>query len=265
MSTSDTSANIQLTVYPPSSQGRGAFDGGKITEIKPIAFPHEKGAVPRVGPLFYWAWATSSGTGLIPLHPHRGFEIVSYVLAGRLGHRDTLGTESVVGEGGAQVMQTNSGVSHEEQILGEHTEFFQIWFEPDIRQTLRLEPTYRELQASDIAAQQSDGVTTRTIIPLDSEGSLISEVAMVEHKIASGSSFTKKIDSGWSMTAVVIEGQGQWSTSSGETIETSGEDFVVAQSKAGGELTIQSTGDKPLWIMVVDVPTDPEYPLYDKG
>ena len=135
--------------YSPEQQGTGAFDGGRITEVKPIGFPHETSGSRRIGPLFYWAWATASGYGKIGLHPHQGFEIMSYVLEGEIGHRDTLGTVSRVKTGGAQVMQTGSGVSHEEETLGKHTEFFQIWFEPNLREAVKRPPTYRELHHED--------------------------------------------------------------------------------------------------------------------
>ena len=55
------SSNAPVRVYPPNEQGSGSFDGGKITEIKPIGFPGEGSARTRIGPLFYWAWATANG------------------------------------------------------------------------------------------------------------------------------------------------------------------------------------------------------------
>lgn len=42
-------------IYSPEMQGRGVFDGGKISEVKPIGFSGEGSAVTRVGPLFYWS------------------------------------------------------------------------------------------------------------------------------------------------------------------------------------------------------------------
>ncbi len=105
---------LEINIFPPEAQGVGQFDGGRITEIQPIGFPGERPDVRHTGPLFYWAWATAKGYGKIALHPHQAFEIMSYALAGEIGHYDTLGTQSRVKAGGAQVMQTGSGVSHEE-------------------------------------------------------------------------------------------------------------------------------------------------------
>ena len=58
---------IQIAFYPPEAQGTGAFDGGRITEFKPIAFPYEGPTVRHVGPLFYWAWASANGYGKIKI------------------------------------------------------------------------------------------------------------------------------------------------------------------------------------------------------
>jgi len=115
------SKSAKITIYPPDRQGTGAFDSGKITEIKLIDFPGGTSAAKRIRPLFYWAWASAKGDGVIGLHPHQGFEIMSYVIAGEIGHSDTLGTESRVGVGSAQVMQTGSGVYHQEEMFGERT------------------------------------------------------------------------------------------------------------------------------------------------
>ncbi len=81
---------MQIMVYPPSMQGTGAFDGGKITERKPVGFPGEGSVVKGVGPLFYWSWAFSKHEGYIGLHPHQGFEIMTYVIQGKAEHGDTL-------------------------------------------------------------------------------------------------------------------------------------------------------------------------------
>ena len=107
-------------------QGVGEFDGGKIREQKPIGFPGEGSEVKRIGSLFYWAWAKAEDAGYIPLHPHQGFEIITYVINGKAEHGDSLGTRSVVGAGGIQVMQTGSAVSHEEGFVGPNMQGFQI-------------------------------------------------------------------------------------------------------------------------------------------
>ena len=146
MQTEKTTRDFTITAFPPERQGSGSFDNGKITEIKPIPFPSETGGSKRLGPIFYWAWASAKGDGIIGMHPHQGFEIVSYVLDGTVGHTDTAGNRRRVSKGGIQVMQTGSGISHQEEMHGESTDFFQVWFEPELRLALQKTPSYTDVE-----------------------------------------------------------------------------------------------------------------------
>jgi redox-sensitive bicupin YhaK (pirin superfamily) len=73
-------------------------------------------------------------------HPHRGLEIVTWVIAGTLTHRDSSGASHEVPAGWLQVMSTGRGVTHSE--TNEHpvpVRYLQMWVTPDGR---RDEPSY---------------------------------------------------------------------------------------------------------------------------
>lgn len=78
-----------------------------------------------------------------PTHPHRDMEIFSYVLAGKLQHKDSLGNERVLEPGQVQVMSAGKGVLHSEfnPSKTEPVHLLQLWILPNER---GLKPRYTE-------------------------------------------------------------------------------------------------------------------------
>jgi len=75
----------------------------------------------------------AAGKGFDP-HPHRDMEIVTYIRAGAITHRDNLGNEGRTEAGDVQVMHAGTGIVHAEYNLEQvPTRLFQIWILPDER------------------------------------------------------------------------------------------------------------------------------------
>ena len=136
-----------ITIIPKEEQAHGAFDSGKILERKPIGFPQDGGKGRPYSTLFYWAYAWSDKGGLIGEHPHKGFEIMSFVLAGEIEHYDNkLRGWKKLKAGDVQIIRAGSGITHAEKINA-NSSIFQIWFDPNLNNTLSKPASYNDYSA----------------------------------------------------------------------------------------------------------------------
>jgi hypothetical protein len=102
-------------------------------------------------------------------HGHRDMEIISYVLAGELAHKDSMGNGSVIRPGDVQRMSAGSGVRHSEfnPNPSEPVHFLQIWIQPDER---NIEPSYEEKR---FTPEEKRGRLRLIVSPDRADGSLL--------------------------------------------------------------------------------------------
>lgn len=103
--------------------------------------------------------------GGFPDHPHRGFETVTYMIDGRMRHRDSGGNEGLLQNGGVQWMTAGRGLVHSELPEQEdgRMEGFQLWLNLPARDKM-CQPGYRDIQSADIPeARPAPGVLVRVI------------------------------------------------------------------------------------------------------
>jgi redox-sensitive bicupin YhaK (pirin superfamily) len=103
--------------------------------------------------------------GGFPDHPHRGFETVTYMLDGRMRHRDSAGNEGLLQGGGVQWMTAGRGVIHSEMPEQEsgRMEGFQLWLNLPAKDKL-CEPWYRDIPQREIPQlRTAEGVDVRII------------------------------------------------------------------------------------------------------
>ena len=105
-----------------------------------------------------------------PPHPHRGFETVTYMLKGKMRHRDSNGNSGVLEDGSVQWMTAGKGILHSE--MPEQTDGslwgFQIWL--NLPQRLQMsEPNYQDIPAGDIV-EFSDGQANYRLVAGEFQG-----------------------------------------------------------------------------------------------
>jgi len=173
---------MKIEIYQIKDQAKGNFNNGEILENKPIGFPGENGKLRPYSNIFYWAHAwTTNEKSTIGLHPHKGFEICSFVLKGKINHYDTNQKKWIsLSEGDVQIIRSGSGISHSEELL-ENSEIFQIWFDPDVSKSIHKYPSYNDYKKNDfdIIDLKSKKIklikTENSILKMDSEGIIIKE------------------------------------------------------------------------------------------
>ena len=103
--------------------------------------------------------------GGFPPHPHRGFETVTYMLAGKMRHKDSAGNEGVIETGGVQWMTAGKGIIHSEMPEQEDGLLagFQLWVNLPAAHKMTT-PKYQEKNSSEIAEEKrQDGTRIKVI------------------------------------------------------------------------------------------------------
>jgi quercetin 2,3-dioxygenase len=103
--------------------------------------------------------------GGFPDHPHRGFETITYMIAGRMRHHDSAGNAGLLESGGMQWMRAGSGLIHSELPEQEEglMEGFQLWLNLPAAEKMTA-PAYRDVAPADIPEYVgADGVRVRVL------------------------------------------------------------------------------------------------------
>jgi len=172
-------------------------------------------------------------TGQFPDHPHRGFEVVGYLLEGHCRHEDHLGNKGETFSGGGQWFTAGRGIVHAEKIESKSLHAVVVWV--NLRSDMKfVEPAYQMFTnssmqraedwdagiAATILAGSALGLTAKTITRTPS--------AFIDFQLQKNAVLTHPITPGWNSLIYVLEG----------LIEVAGQSFSPKQ-------TIVLTVDQP--------------------
>jgi redox-sensitive bicupin YhaK (pirin superfamily) len=153
--------------------------------------------------------------GGFPSHPHRGFETVTYLLAGRMRHKDNAGNEGVIEPGGVQWMTAGKGIVHSEMPEQENGLLmgFQLWVNLPARAKMS-EPGYQEYPPAETPLEQREnGTEIRVIAGTTSEGTEgvihneFVEPTYLDVTLPPGQSFEQPVDAADNTFIFVIDGE----------------------------------------------------------
>jgi redox-sensitive bicupin YhaK (pirin superfamily) len=148
-----------IQIQKKSEQFNRTIFDGKFVSNKPVA----SGFTNEVSPysnIFYWSHAVALDDCEFGLHPHKGFEIMTFVLEGTIAHFDTASEIwTPLKAGDLQVIQSNKGIYHQEKI-SKAARVFQIWFDPNFDKSLKESPNYLDYQSKDFQPLIENGIKT---------------------------------------------------------------------------------------------------------
>ena len=160
----DTPTVIQARSIERVLQGQATSDGAGVRMTRLLAQDLQRRLDPFLMLDLFGTDNPGDYIGGFPDHPHRGFETVTYMLQGRMRHRDSVGNNGLLVPGSVQWMTAGRGVIHSEMPEQEEgaMEGFQLWLNLPAREKMR-EPWYRDIASADVPEWHADGAVARVI------------------------------------------------------------------------------------------------------
>lgn len=139
------------------SQGQAAMDGDGVRLTRIIGTPQLDMLDPFLMLDCFESDNPDDYIGGFPSHPHRGFETVTYLLAGRMRHQDSVGNNGVIEPGGVQWMTAGKGIIHSEvpEQKDGLLKGFQLWVNLPASDKMTA-PFYQEFTPKEMALEDAD-------------------------------------------------------------------------------------------------------------
>lgn len=191
-----------------------------------------------------------------PMHPHRGIETVTYMINGKVNHKDTLGNSGSIGSGDVQWMTSGGGIMHAEmpQPQDGETVGFQLWI--NLPATLKMcRPRYQNIDSKQIPeVRRENGVKIRLIAgELDGVRGAVSEIyadpTYLDVTIPAGGSFSDPIQKDHNVFAYVFEGRGAFGPPGNGKENSAGQPCLVVFGP--GDTVNARTLDQPVRFLLV--------------
>lgn len=239
-----------IQVIKKSNQFNTTIFNGRFIVNKPVAHGIKANLQPYSN-LFYWSHAIAVGDCEFGLHPHEGFEIMTFVLDGNISHYDTeTRVWTSLKAGDFQVIQSNRGIQHQEKVA-KGTRAFQIWFDPNYYQALDKQPSYVDYHQEQLPNKEQDGISLIEYVGGSSQAITMTEgLAIKKISFKAGSAFTMSLEMESTYSFYLLSGQAKL-----DNHELSENDFVKVEQLEKIEIVAKSTTE----LFVMQTPTKSSY------
>lgn len=237
-------------------RGMPATDGAGVELTRVIGQP----ALPMLDPFLLLDAFRSDRPGDyiagFPLHPHRGFETVTYLLAGRMRHEDSAGHQGVIEPGGIQWMTAGRGIVHSEmpQQQAGLLEGFQLWVNLPAQHKMDA-PAYQEHPVDAIPVEvRAGGIRVKVIAGVTQTGTRgpvvqpLTEPLYLDVELPPGQVFSERLPSAHNGFCYVIEGQVEAEDADGGVVMMQRDDLAVLSHGNSVELRSGDLGARCLLI-----------------
>jgi redox-sensitive bicupin YhaK (pirin superfamily) len=196
-----------------------------------------------------------------PTHPHRGFETVTYLLNGRMRHKDNAGNEGVIAAGGVQWMTAGKGIIHSEMPEQENglLEGFQLWINLPASHKMT-SPKYQEYDNDSIPTEDRDNTRIKVITGKTSHGTKgpvvqpLTTPLYLDIKLEANTEFSETLEPEHNAFIYVIKGEVSLLNEHNETVLVNPNQLAVLTK--GASITLKANEQAAQFLLIAGRPLE---------
>ncbi|MHA2304514.1 MAG: pirin family protein [Candidatus Hodarchaeales archaeon] len=187
-----------------------------------------------------------------PEHPHRGIETVTYMIEGKIEHKDSIGNEGIIQSGDIQWMTAGSGIIHSEMPIQEKGLLwgFQLWCNLPQKSKM-MNPRYQEITKNEIPVVKVNETEVR-VISGEINGTqgpvkdIIIDPEYLDVSVPPMTTFSHHVKTGYTTFAYIVEGEGYFDLNQENLVE----DKELVIFKDGVKVTV-NTKEKAVRFLLI--------------
>lgn len=235
-----------------SEQSVIGINSGELEENKPVGLSNNRSSIRPYSYIFYLSnlW-TDVGT-TVQTHSHKGFEILSIVIKGKVEHHyPDLNKSIILNSGDMEYLNSGSGIKHKE-IYQKDTQVLQIWLDPNLRKSLGKQPVVKKFESDQFPRRNTPRAIKNYIIGGESKIDLdTKDITIVDSSLGPGFHEFKVSEDRY-LTGYLIKGE----------IEIDGTFYTDDTFFVAKDMTYSFFVPTHARVILIDSPKKPDYKTY---